>query len=112
MGCVREELRVLTESFRETAKRLEGRLFDTEARSDRIEAELKEVKKTNQELQNNIRHQDGRIKAGEREQTDLQRYSRRWNLRVYKIPGADTQTVEDYAKVYQIFSDSHHSGGG
>ena len=108
MGCVREELRVLTESFREKLEKLEGRLFDIEAMSKRMEAELKEVKKTKPGTaeQHPASAPGGRIKAGKREQTDLQQYSRRWNLRVYKVPEPDTKTAEDCAKtVCQIFSD-------
>ena len=53
-----------------------------------------------------IKQQDRRIKQNEREMNDLQQYSRRWNLRVFKVPEKEKETAADCtAKVCAIFSD-------
>ena len=41
-----------------------------------------------------------------REMKDLQEYSRRWNLRVFKVPEKETETAANCtAKVCVVFSD-------
>ena len=65
---------------------------------------MKSLKKVNETATGMIKQQDRRIKQNERELNDLQQYSRRWNLRVFKVPEKET-TADCTAKVCAIFSD-------
>ena len=59
-----------------------------------------------EESKRNCYRQNRRIKQNERELNDLQQYSRRWNLRVFKVPEKEKETAADCtAKVCAIFSD-------
>ena len=67
---------------------------------------MKSRKKVNETATGTIKQQDRRIKQNERELNDLQQYSRRWNLRVFKVPEKEKETAADCtAKVCAIFSD-------
>lgn len=105
IGTIRGELKELTNAFMKKVEELEARVFDVEARSDKQEKEVTAMQKKNEELQSVMRHQDLRINANDREINDLQQYSRRWNVRVYRVPEAQGETAEDCAKkVCTIFS--------
>jgi ribosome-binding ATPase YchF (GTP1/OBG family) len=105
IATVKDELRDLTNTFMKKVEQLEARVFEVEAKSDKHDKEVAAIKKKNEELQNVMRHQDLRIKQNDREINDLQQYSRRWNVRVYKVPEAEGETAEDCAKkVCNIFS--------
>lgn len=105
VGTIRGELKDLTNSFMKKVEELEARVFDVEARADTVQKEVAAMKKKNEELQNVMRHQDLRIKANDREINDLQQYSRRWNVRVYRVPETENESAEDCAKkVCIIFS--------
>ena len=87
-------------------EKLEGRLFETEVKAEKLESEVKSLKKVNETATGMIKQQDRRIKQNEREMNDLQQYSRRWNLRVFKVPEKEKETAADCtAKVCAIFSD-------
>ena len=100
---MRDEVKCLTKTFMEKLEKLEGRLFETEVKAEKLESEVKSLKKVNEGM---IKQQDRRIKQNERELNDLQQYSRRWNLRVFKVPEKEKETAADCtAKVCAIFSD-------
>ena len=102
---MRDEVKCLTKTFMEKLEKLEGRLFDTEVKVEKLESEVKSLKKVN-ETATGIKQQDRRINQNERELNDLQQYSRRWNLRVFKVPEKEKETAADCtAKVCAIFSD-------
>ncbi len=48
-----------------------------------------------EESERNCYRQDRRIKQNEKELNDLQQYSRRWNLRVFKVPEKEAAGVCD-----------------
>lgn len=103
---MKAEVKHLTDSFMEKIEKFEGRVFDIEAKTDKLEAEVKSLKKCNENLTNAIKQQDRRIKETEREQNDQQQYSRRWNLRVFRVPEREGETADDCtSKVCAIFSD-------
>ena len=103
---MRDEVRCLTKTFMEKLEKLEGRLFETEVKAEKLESEVKSLKKVNETATGMIKQQDRRIKQNERELNDLQQYSRRWNLRVFKVPEKEKETAADCtAKVCAIFSD-------
>ena len=53
-----------------------------------------------------MKQRDRGIKQNERELNNLQQYSGRWNLRVFKVPEDEMETAADCAsKVCAIFSD-------
>ena len=101
-----DEVKCLTKTFTEKLEKLEGRLFDTDVKADKLESEVKSLKKVNETATGIIKQQDRRIKQNERELNDLQQYSRVWNLRVFKVPEKENETAADCtAKVCAIFSD-------
>ena len=100
---MRDEVKCLTKTFME---KLEGQLFDTEVKAEKLESEVKSLKKVNETATGTIKQQDWRIKQNERELNDLQQYSRRWNLRVFKVPEKEKETAANCTvKVCAIFSD-------
>ena len=103
---MRDEAKCLTKTFMEKLEKLEGRLFDTEVKAEKLESlEVKSLKKMNETATGMIKQQDRRIKQNKRELNDLQQYSRRWNLRVFKVPEKEKETAADCtAKVCAIFS--------
>ena len=103
---MRDEVKCLTKTFMEKFEKLEGRLFETEVKAEKLESEVKSLKKVNETATGMIKQQDRRIRQNERELNDLQQYSRRWNLRVFKVPEKEKETAADCtAKVCAIFSD-------
>ena len=99
-------MKCLTKTFMEKLEKLEGRLFETEVKAEKVESEVKTLKKVNETATGMIKQQDRRIRQNERELNDLQQYSRRWNLRVFKVPEKEKETAVDCtAKVCAIFSD-------
>ena len=87
-------------------QQIEGRLFEMETKTDTLQTELKTAKKTNEKLLNSLRQQDLRQREMESDLNDLQQYSRRWNLRVYRVPEANGETSDDCRmKVCAIFTD-------
>ena len=103
---MRDEVKCRTKTFMEKLEKLEGRLFETEVKAEKLESEVKSQKKVNETATGMTKQQDRRIKQNERELNDLQQYSRRWNLRVFKVPEKEKETAADCtAKVCAIFSD-------
>ena len=103
---VKAEVKDLTDSFMEKIEKFEGQVFDIEAKTDKLEAEVKSLKKCNENLRSAIKQQDRRIKETEREHNDQQQYSSRWNLRVYWVPERKRETADNCtSKVCTIFSD-------
>ena len=103
---MRDEVKCLTKTFMEKLEKLEGRLFETEVKAEKLESEVKSLKKVNETATGMIKQQDRRIKQNERELHDLQQYSRRWNLRVFKVPEKEKETAADCtSNVCAIFSD-------
>ena len=107
---MRDEVKCLTKTFMEKLEKLEGRLFETEVKAEKLESEVKSLKKVNETATGMIKQQDRRIKQNERELNNLQQYSKRWNLRVFKVPEKEKETaanctVKVCAKVCAIFSD-------
>ena len=99
-------MKCLTKTFMEKLEKLEGRLFETEVKAEKLESEVRSLKKVNETATGMIKQQDRRIKQNERELHDLQQYSRRWNLRVFKVPEKEKETAADCtAKVCAIYSD-------
>ena len=102
---MRDEVKCLTKTFMEKLEKLEGRLFETEVKAEKLESEVKSPKKVNETATDMIKQQDRRIRQNERELNDLQQYSRRWNLRVFKVPEKEETAADCTAKVCAIFSD-------
>lgn len=83
---------------------LEGRMLEEEAKTAKIEKDVKVVQGKNARFQSNLQEHDNRIRTLEKEHNDAQQYSRRWNLRVYKVP--ETSDTEDCEKkICDIFTD-------
>ena len=73
---MRDEVKCLTKTFVEKLEKLEGRLFDTEVKTEKLQSEVKSLKKASETATAIIKQQDRRIKQNERELNDLQQYSR------------------------------------
>ena len=81
-------------------------MLDTETKTDKTEAEVKAEMKKTEILTDSVKQQEQRLRQLEREQNDLQQYTRRWNLRVYKVPEDKAESADDcVSKVRSIFSD-------
>ena len=101
---MRDEVKCLTKTFMEKLEKLEGQLFDTEVKADKLESEVKSLKKVNKTATGIIKPQDRRIKQNERELNNLQQYSRKWNLWVFKVQEEET-AANCTTKVCAIISD-------
>ena len=74
--------------------------------TEKLEPEVKSLKKVNETVTDIVKQQDRRIKQNERELNDVQQYSGRWNLRVFKVAENEKEIAADCtSKVCAIFSD-------
>ena len=55
---MRDEVKCLTETFMEKLEKLEGQLFDTEVKAEKLESEVKSLKKVNETAPGIIKQQD------------------------------------------------------
>ena len=69
---MRDEVKCLTETYMEKLEKLEGRLFDTEVKAEKLESEEKSLKKVNETATGIIKQQDRRIKQNERELKEVE----------------------------------------
>ena len=84
-----------------------GCLTLTEVKANKLESAVKSQKKKKliKLLQASLNRKPGES-SRMREMKDLQEYSRRWNLRVFKVPEKETETAANCtAKVCVVFSD-------
>lgn len=102
---IKTEIKILTDTFVEKISRLEGRVFELEARVDKKDNEITSLLKKNDELLNAVKNQETKVKQNEKDMNDIQQYSRRWNVRVYRVPETERETMEDCVKkVCRIFT--------
>ena len=92
---MRDEVKRLTVTFMKNAEKLERQLSDIEVKTDKLESEVKSLKKVNETVKDIVKQQARRIKQNKRELNDLQQYSRRWNLQVFKVPEDQKETAAD-----------------
>ncbi|KAL8613832.1 hypothetical protein ACOMHN_029689 [Nucella lapillus] len=71
------EVKDLTDMFKEMIEGIEGCLLDVECKIDNLESGSRNAKKFNEGRKNMVRQCDSRLKQCEKEQNDLQQYSRR-----------------------------------
>ncbi|KAL8594528.1 hypothetical protein ACOMHN_028882 [Nucella lapillus] len=103
---MRAEVKDLTDMFKEKIEGIEGRLLDVECKIDNLESGSRNAKKFNKGLKNMVTQCDSHLKQCEKEQNDLQQYSRRWNLRVYRVPEQTKETAGDCVdKVVKIVNE-------
>ncbi|KAL8559463.1 hypothetical protein ACOMHN_037127 [Nucella lapillus] len=103
---MRAEVKDLTDMFKEKIEGIEGRLLDVECKIDNLESGSRNAKKFNEGLKNMVTQCDSCLKQCEKEQNDLQQYSRRWNLRVYRVPEQTKETAGDCVdKVVKIVNE-------
>lgn len=93
----------------EVVKRIdvvEGQVLEIENKANKVEKDVKVLQGKTSRHQSSISELERRIQTLEREQNDIQQYSRRWNLRVYRVPEAKGETMKDCTKkVCDIFTD-------
>ena len=107
MRQISSELKALRDNFDTKIEVIEGRLLDIEARQDKAERELTAEKRRNEALKNALKDQELRVKQCEKEQNEAQQYSRRWNVRVFKVPEDSKETAADcVTKVCRLFTDA------
>ena len=80
---IKAEVKNLTQTFTEQLEKLEGRLFHMKTKT---KTGVKAEKKKTEILTDSVKQQERRLRQTEREQNDLQQYTRRWNPQVYKVP--------------------------
>ena len=106
LDSLKEEIRGLKDCFQQKVEELEGRVFEAENKIEKVQADFAAEKKRNESLRNQVRQQDRLLKENESQLNDLQQYSRRWNLRIYRVPEAAGETAEDCSrKVCAVFTD-------
>jgi len=103
---VKSQMKELTDGVTRRMEVLEAQFLEMECKANKTDKDLKVLQGKTTRQQNNLNEHEIRIQALEREQNDLQQYSRRWNLRVYKVPEASGETTESCrSKVSQICTD-------
>lgn len=87
-------------------EKLEGQMLDLESKTAAMSKEVKVVKGKTARLEGNVNDHEKRVSSLEMDINELEQYTRRWNLRVYRVPEVAGEKVEDCVKkVSQIFSD-------
>ena len=110
---MRDEVKRLTVTFMKNAEKLERQLSDIEVKTDKLESEVKSLKKVNETVKDIVKQQARRIKQNKRELNDLQQYSRRWNLQVFKVPEDEKETAADCtSKECDFQRQNRHSNQG
>jgi exosome complex exonuclease DIS3/RRP44 len=85
---------------------LEGQLLDVESKASKTEKDVKVVQGSTSRLKANLNEHEIRIRQIEKDQNNLDQYSRRWNLRFYKVAEKTPETSADCAiKVTKIISE-------
>ena len=103
---LKNEMKSFIEGVKEQLEKMEGRLLDIEAKADRREKEMKKIEKSNEELKTRIRQQDNRLREAEKDRNEMQQYSRRWNIRLYKVKEKSGEKAEEcLAKACKIFTE-------
>ena len=81
---MKRELQLLTQTFTDKIEKLDGRVFETEAKTEEMEKKMYKLKKENDSLKNMLNAHEQQMRKMQKEQNDQQQYSRRWNLRVLR----------------------------
>jgi predicted nuclease with TOPRIM domain len=103
---MKEDVKLMTDEVMKKLDTLEGQILEVESKAATTEKEIKVVKGKTTRLQNNLNDHDIRMKRLETEMNDLEQYTRRWNLRVYRVPESNSETADDCVKkVCSVFSD-------
>lgn len=103
---MKADVKVMTDNVMEKLEKLEGQMLDMESKTAAVAKEVKVVKGKTTRLEHNLNDHELRMRKLEKEMNDAEQYSRRWNLRVYKVPEVKgAETADDCAKkVAGIFS--------
>ena len=103
---MRDYVQKFTHDIMEKLDKMEGQILEVESKTAAVAKDIKIVKGKTTRLENNVNDHDIRLSRVEKEMNDLEQYTRRWNLRVYKVPEAPTGKTEDLTKrVCSIFTD-------
>ena len=103
---MKDHVKAFTGEVLEKLEKMEGQMVELESKTTAVAKEVKVVKGKTTRLEHNLNDHDVRIQKLEREMNDLEQYSRRSHLRVYKIPEAAKGQKEDVTKkVCSIFTD-------
>ena len=95
---IKQEIKELTKTLTERIEQLEGRVFEAETKLEVREEEMKKLRKENETLKNCVKANEPQLRSVQRDQNDLQQYSRRWNVRVFRVPEEKNETAEDCAR--------------
>jgi hypothetical protein len=103
---MKEHVKKFTDDVMAKLERMEGQLLDVESKTAAVTKEVKVYKGKTTRLENNLNNHELRMQQAEREINDLEQYSRRSHLRLYKLPEAARGKTEDLtSKVCSIFTD-------
>lgn len=101
-----EQVKGLTDEVVKRIEVVEGQVLEIENKTNKVDKDVKVLQGKTSRHQTNITELEKRIQTLEREQNDSQQYSRRWNLRVYRVPEARSESMDDcIKKVCGIFID-------
>lgn len=103
---MKTQVQTLSDTMMKKLEKLEGEMLEVESKQAAVQKEVKLVKGKTTRIEHNLNDHELRIRRLEKEMNDAEQFSRRWNLRVYKIPEASKETPEDCVKKScNIFSD-------
>jgi len=103
---VMQQVKELTDGVVKHLEVVGGQLLEVENKANKAEKDVKVLQGKTSRHQSNISDLEKRIQALEREQNDIQQYSRRWNLRVYRVPEVRCESMSDCTKkVCAVFTD-------
>jgi TolA-binding protein len=105
LEAVRTEVQQRTQTFSEQIQKLEGKVFECETKNDKLQQEVNILKKEKDLLRDAVKRHDNQMRSVQKATNDSQQYSRKWNLRVFRVPEATGETAEDcIRKCVDIFS--------
>ena len=103
---MKENVKSFTGEVLEKLDKMEAQMLELEAKNVAVSKEVKVIKAKNNRLEHNINDHDIRVQQLERDMNELEQYSRRSHLRIYRIPEPAKGQKEDVMKkVCGIFTD-------
>ena len=99
MDKMKNDLAEMCNNIRDKVETFDARVMEVEDRMDNLEKENESLREKNCELLD-------RVERCEAYQNELEQYTRRWNLRVFRVPEEKNETERQTAqKVCNLFTD-------
>ena len=103
---IKKEVQTLTDNLVEKLEKIEGRVFEVEAKWDEIDNEISRLRRENEELKTCMKSNENLYRKSLNEVNEVQQYTRRWNLRIFRAPEKRNETAtECVEKCCEIFNE-------